>query len=148
VKIDRPESGRGRSSGAASGAQRRVNQVRSAFVDALADASRARPAGPSDADLEQVDRCAERLRQSPTMEHLLAYRAAIKSFLSQLLAAYRVEEIRGFNRFGRRSIAVLVRTIDARLEALAHSVLYKSQDTLALAAKLDDIRGLLIDHLR
>ena len=148
MKVDPAKPGRGRPARAGRGAPPRLNAGPSGFVEALNDAVSGRGERMTEADLETVDRCAAALRRSPTLENLRAYREAIRSFLARLLAAYSVEEIRGFNRFGKRSITVLVRVVDAELDELARMVLQRSQETLAIAAKLDDIRGILLDYIR
>jgi len=99
-------------------------------------------------DLEAVDRAAAALRSAPTLDNLRIYREAIRAFLAKALAAYQVDEVRTFNRYGKRSITYLVRIVDARLDQLARTVLANARDTLAIAVQLDDIRGLLLDCIR
>jgi len=56
--------------------------------------------------------------------------------------------VRSFNRRGRQTIAMLVRTIDKELDELGRLILAKVQDPLKIAAKIDDIRGLIFDYFR
>lgn len=125
--------------------QGRARAVPPVFREVLGDVTEDNAFGPDEADLEMVDRYAAALRESPTMDNLRQYREAIRSFLTGLLRAYSVEEIRGFNRYGRRSISTIVRTVDAKLEELALVVIHDAQKTLEIAARIDDIRGMLLD---
>lgn len=121
---------------------------RAPFAEALQEAEVERARANVQAGIESIDKAAQDLRDSPTMERLIAYKRAIHDVLSKLLDAYSVEELRGFNRFGKRTIHVLVRIVDEKLEELARLVLSNAQDALAIAARLDDIRGILLDSVR
>lgn len=148
MKIERSRGRKGAGSPVSVRSQGRAQPRGALFKTALSEAVSSREPFPTEADLEEVQKRAAALKQSPTLENLRVYREALGNFLARLLAAYSVEEIRGFNRFGKRSITILVRTVDAKLEELARLVLQGEQDTLKIAARLDDIRGLLLDYLK
>lgn len=100
-------------------------------------------------DLSSVDEAAKALKASPTLDNWRAYRDAVRAVLGEITkSAYRVEEIRSFDKRGRRTLAMLVMTVDQRLDELGRLILSGAQDSLAIAAKIDDIRGILHDHLR
>lgn len=101
-----------------------------------------------DGAIKSVDRAGRALKESPTIERLEAYKEAIREVLTELQKAYRVEELRGFSRYGKRTIHVLVRVVDESLDELARLVIARSQDTLRIAARIDDIRGILLDYRR
>lgn len=83
------------------------------------------------------------------MENLRRFKDVVRSLLKKVLEnAYVVEEVRSFNRRGRQTIAMLVRTIDKELDELGRLILAKVQDPLKIAAKIDDIRGLIFDYFR
>lgn len=83
------------------------------------------------------------------MANLRRFKEVVRSLLKKVLDnAYVVEEVRAFNRRGRQSVAMLVRTIDKELDELGRLILAKAQDPLKIAAKIDDIRGLILDYLR
>lgn len=97
---------------------------------------------------EPVEAAAQALKRAPTLENLAAYKQAMKEFLSRILQqAYLVDHVRTFRR-GRPSVSVLVRTIDAQLDELARLVLAQTRDALAIAAKIDEIRGIILDYFR
>lgn len=98
---------------------------------------------------QSVEEAARALKDSPTLENLIAYKRAIHDFLTRVLSsAYAVEHVRTFTRRGRPTISVLVRTVDERLEELAREVLGASKDATAIAAMIDDIRGIILDYFR
>lgn len=147
MKVERSRGRKGSLSGSFPTSER-VAPNEPVFQEVLGETIARRRVDLMDVDLETVDRYAAALRESPTMKNLRNYREAIRSFLSALLDAYAVEEVRGFTRYGKRSISILVRTVDAKLEELALTVLHNAQDTLEIAARIDDIRGLLLDYMR
>lgn len=80
------------------------------------------------------------------MANLKSYKAAVRSFLKQVLnATYEVSERRFIDRVGRRRLFIIVDRIDEQLEQLTQMVIDKQDTTLDLASKLDEIRGLLLD---
>jgi len=136
---------------APTGSERRQHQpstARASFADLLHQAEVDEARANLQAGLEMIDRAAHALRDSPSLETLNQYKKAIRDVLAPLLAAYSVEELRGFNRYGKRTIHVLVRIVDEKLDELARLVLSNAQDALAIAARIDDIRGILLDWLR
>lgn len=121
---------------------------RAAFADALREIEVSQAHQRAEAGIESIDRAAALLRNHPTRENLELFKGAIRDVLSALLQAYEVETLTGFSRLGKRTIHVLVRTVDQELDELARLVLSKAHDSLAIAAKIDDVRGLLLDFLR
>lgn len=121
-----------------------------AFLEALQAAEAVSgTAPPGDAGLEPVEAAARALKESPTFENLVAFKQAVKEFLSSVLEkAYVVHHVRSFSRRGRPSVSVLVRTVDEKLDELARLVLAGTRDAMAIAAKIDDIRGILLDYFR
>ncbi|HKM17926.1 MAG: YaaR family protein [Firmicutes bacterium] len=99
-----------------------------------------------DAALETIDLLGKKLRGQPTLANLKSYKAAVRSFLKQVLnATYEVSERRFIDRVGRRRLFIIVDRIDEQLEQLTQMVIDKQDTTLDLASKLDEIRGLLLD---
>lgn len=96
--------------------------------------------------LAEIDQLGKILRDKPTLVNLKTYKAAVRSFLKQVVnQVYDVEQRRFVDRQGRRRIYLLVAKIDSKLEQLAQVILSKQDKTIDLASKLDEIRGLLLD---
>lgn len=99
--------------------------------------------------LSDLDAAAERLRSEGTLEALAAYKQALKAAVEDALRrAYRVQAETGFARGGRRRLLYVVRIVDAKLEELTRLLLARERDNLAIAARLDEVRGLLLDLYR
>jgi len=99
-----------------------------------------------DSALETIEELGKKLRAQPTLANLKTYKAAVRSFLQQAInGSYELSERRFIDRLGRRRLFVVVAKIDEQLEELTRMVLDKQDSTLELAAKLDEIRGLLLD---
>ncbi len=106
--------------------------------------------GNSDEDLEivleNIDQLGKKLRDKPSLLNLKNYKAAIRGFMhASLKDTYTVDHKNFVDRFGRRRIYLLVAKIDAELEKLTEMILQEQDSTLELTAKLDEIRGLLLD---
>lgn len=99
--------------------------------------------------LEEVDRAAEALQRSPGDRTLFDYRQAVRKLLQLALpGSYRVERQTRMDARGVRRLQVLVRRVDEELDRLATEVLARQRDVLAIAARLMEIRGLLLDLVR
>lgn len=142
--------GRSPSVSTAKGEARRSVEVRQgAFLRALEAAETAAMHRDFEEGFQSVEEAARALKQSPTLENLHAYKRAIHDFLTKVVSgAYTVEHMRTFTRKGRPAISVLVRTVDERLEQLAREVMSASKDATAIAAMIDDIRGIILDYFR
>lgn len=130
-------------------AKRGVELRHGAFLDALQAAETKVINQDIHRDFESVEAAARALKDSPTLDNLNAYKRAIHEFLQRVISgAYSVHHVRSFSRRGRPVVSVLVRTVDEHLEELARHVLADSKDATAIAAKIDDIRGILLDYFR
>jgi len=92
-----------------------------------------------------IDEQANRLATLRTMEELVRYRERIRTFLQTVVnSALAVEPVRGTDRRRLRQL-YLVEQVDELLLKLADEVLNKEVPRLAILARLDEIRGLLIN---
>jgi len=98
-----------------------------------------------DEQLLAIDEQANRLATLRTMEELVRYRQRIRAFLQTVVSsALAVEPVRGADRRRLRQF-YLVERVDELLLQLADEVLNKEVPRLAILARLDEIRGLLIN---
>ncbi|NLG68664.1 MAG: YaaR family protein [Firmicutes bacterium] len=120
-----------------------------AFSTALVEADRRRYQEALQLALEQVERAGDALRRSPGESTLFAYRQAVRRFCQLALArTYAVDRQLRVDPRGGRRLHVVVRKVDEALDQLAREVLQGQRAALAVAARLDDIRGLLLDLVR
>lgn len=96
--------------------------------------------------LEKIDAQSAALKRSPTPDGIKRYRQLVKEFMKEPLNdAYHLDTKAKWDRMGNRREFVIVKKINQALEELIDSVVGQSQEQLNLIAKLDEIRGLLID---
>ncbi|MBO8142558.1 MAG: YaaR family protein [Firmicutes bacterium] len=99
--------------------------------------------------LAEVDQAAAQLKASGSLEALRAYKEALSRAVAAAVGRmYRVETETGFARGGRRRLLYIVRVLDLRLEELTRLLMAREKDNLAIVARLDEIRGLLLDLYR
>lgn len=123
---------------------RRLNVVHSPFLETLQEKNEEKI--DLDLALENIDKLGKQLRDKPTLINLKNYKTAVRAFLQEAVkTAYAVTEQRFVDRFGRRRMFLLVAKVDEKLEELTRMVLNQQDNALNLAAKLDEIRGLLLD---
>lgn len=140
--VGTPRRGGGRTGGT-------VEAPARTFSTELVEADRRRHREELQRALDEVQRAGDALRRSPGEATLFAYRQAVRRFCHLALAhTYAVDrQLRPDPRGGRR-LHVVVRKVDEALDRLAREVLEGQQSTLAVAARLDEIRGLLLDLVR
>lgn len=120
--------------------------VQGAFRAALYAADDEIIRGELDQLIAEVDRSAAELRRWRGKAQLEAYKRAVRAFVQTALEKmYRVESDMRFDVRGNRVRSVIVQAIDAHLEELTEEILHGSGSVLSLAARLDEIRGLLLD---
>ncbi len=104
------------------------------------------PAAGWDQLLSQVDEAAKKMLTQPSMETLRSYRAAVRDFLKEAIpGSYRMKGESRWDRRGNRRLFCVVQKINQKLEELTAAVLQKNAKPMELMAKVDEIRGLLVD---
>jgi hypothetical protein len=79
----------------------------------------------------------------------LKYKDLVQEFMKQVMERlYRVKEVLGRRFVDQQKIYIIVEKVDKALDALTEEVLSSQANSLSVAAKLDDIRGMLIDLYR
>ena len=97
----------------------------------------------------------ELLKQNPVEENIRRFRKAITNFLKFVESqCYEVEgeivNIRvkvGNIRVPKTKVYSLIKVVDEKLDNLAADILFNQKDQIALAAKVNEISGLLVDIL-
>lgn len=96
--------------------------------------------------LEQVDHYARRFKESPTYYNLVKYKEVVRAVLRALIEkSMRVDEHSFLDHRGRRRLFILIRSVDDKLEELTRLFLRNQLSGLELVARLDEIRGMLLD---
>ncbi|MDR1439381.1 MAG: YaaR family protein [Clostridiales bacterium] len=96
--------------------------------------------------LERIDQQAAKLADRLDIGELKRYRSLVAEFIDiSVRHSSQYEKEQTLDARGRRRIFGIVKKIDAELETLAREVLKGQKDNLGVLAKLDDIRGMLVD---
>lgn len=94
--------------------------------------------------IERIDAHARRLLKHPIPGEVAAYREAVRRFMKE--ASERLGK--ADKRTDRRNrTLVILREVDAKLARLVEDVLAGQTDSMALAASINELRGLLMDLL-
>ena len=111
------------------------------------------PAARTPMDLQQeaerVSAAGEELARTLHLKHLQTYQELVREFLTAVVTqAYRLRRDVGRDRRGRSRVFQIVLQVDQALADLAQAVLAGEQARLQILARLDEIRGLLVDLYR
>lgn len=99
-----------------------------------------------DAYLQEITAQGQRLSQTPTYAELKAYRTLISKFLGEAVGQmYAVDSQAGWDRHGRQKMYTTIKNIDHELSALTEDIRQGQERQISIAARLDGIRGMLID---
>ena len=96
--------------------------------------------------LERIDIQAQKLSERLDIAELKRYRTLVTEFIDLSVrhsSEYQKEHT--LDGKGRHRIFGVVKKIDAELENLTREVLKEQKDYIGVVAKLEDIRGLLVD---
>ena len=96
--------------------------------------------------LEQIDAQSSILKNSATPQGIKRYRQLVAAFMKEALGdSYQLTQECHWDRSGNRKTFVTVKRINQDLEELVDSVVNQEKKQIDRVAKLDEIRGLLLD---
>ncbi len=99
--------------------------------------------------LDDVHSSGERLKNRPFPEEIKQYKRAVRNFLHYIVEnGFIIEEQISGTNILRRKKFTLVQVADKKLEQLAAGILAGQHDQLEILAKVDEIKGILIDLMR
>jgi hypothetical protein len=116
------------------------------FAAAFLDATQATLTRALDTIMDELGRQGEKLAGSQNFDELGKYKALVKEFMfkaTQGIGKLKLTDGGSQGRSGK--VHVILQKVDAGLEELTREVLAKQSTPLALLARLDQIRGLLLD---
>jgi uncharacterized protein YaaR (DUF327 family) len=123
-----------------------VGRKGGAFLDALHDREKSHTAENLEKLMANVDETAKKLLADRSKANLRAYREAVRNFMKEAVGgSYRMKGERRWDRRGNTRILYLIERVNQNMEEVAAMVLQEQADAMAVMAKLDEIRGLLID---
>jgi uncharacterized protein YaaR (DUF327 family) len=96
--------------------------------------------------LKKIDEQSVKLQKNPSVEGIKHYRKLVGEFLDEALGhSYSVETDTKWDRGGNRREFIIVKKVNQSLEDLLEAVVNQEKKQFDLVAKLDEIRGLLVD---
>jgi uncharacterized protein YaaR (DUF327 family) len=96
--------------------------------------------------LTKLDEQSAALKKSPSIAGIRQYRQLVKEFMEEALAnSYQVESGVKWDYSGNRRQYVIVKNINQSLEEITEVFLNQEKAQIDLVAKLDEIRGMLVD---
>jgi len=123
-----------------------ANGKQSAFMDTLKDTDSENRRQACDQILHQINSMSEELKKAPTPSGIKKYRRLVASFIKEAMSqTYQLNEETHWDRSGNRKSLVTVKNINKALEELTDEVMNREKKQIDLVAKLDEIRGMLLD---
>ncbi len=123
-----------------------INSKQAAFIDTLKETDNERRRQACDELLRQIDSVSENLKKAPTPNGIKKYRRLVASFIREAMnQTYELNEETHWDRSGNRKSYLTVKNINKALEELTDEVMNKEKKQIDLVAKLDEIRGMLLD---
>lgn len=96
--------------------------------------------------LDTLDELGARLSQTFSFEDLLVYKKLLGGFLEDSLTQiYGLKKETGWSAAGRPKLYQRIELLNQEVEELTQIVLKKQGDCVQILAKLDSIRGILVD---
>ncbi len=96
--------------------------------------------------LKKIDSQSEFLKKGLTPSGLKRYRELVSAFMKEAITkSYLVEEATHYNRYGWAKNDLLVKKINQNLDEIMEQLVRREQSTIELVARLDEIRGWLLD---
>ena len=98
--------------------------------------------------LDEISELGEKVKQNPAFGIVKEYKAAVKSFMKFVVDnSLSVDEKVSSPNIMRQKKFTLIKIIDSKLDKLAAGILLNQKNTLDILAKIDEIKGLLVDLL-
>ena len=123
-----------------------INTRQAAFIENLKESDSVRRHQACDELLRQIDSVSKSLKKAPTPNGVKKYRRLVASFIREAMShTYELNEETHWDRSGNRKSYLTVKNINKALEELTDEVMGREKKQIDLVAKLDEIRGLLLD---
>ena len=116
------------------------------FAAALFEATQATVSRALDQIMDELGRQGEKLAASQNFDELGKYKELVREFLAKATQGMATLQLTDGGSQGRSGkVHVILKKVDLELEALTRDVLARQATPIAILARLDQIRGLLLD---
>lgn len=99
--------------------------------------------------MEEIVMQGDKIVKRMDVRDMRRYRTLIKDFMNEIVNRLPIKFSREnfLDRRGRHRVYGIIRLVDEKLDELAQALVSEECDKIAILAKVDEIRGLLLDIL-
>ena len=99
-----------------------------------------------DVMMQEITMQGKKLGKRMDVRDMKMYRRLIKEFMNEIVnRSHKFSRENFLDRRGRHRVYGMIKRVDAALDELAGELIKEEKDALAILAKVDEIRGLLLD---
>lgn len=96
--------------------------------------------------MEEIVMQGDKIVKRMDVTDMKKYRALIKEFMNEIVnRSHKFSRENFLDRRGRHRVYGIIRLVDEKLDELAQELVKEECDKIAILAKVDEIRGLLLD---
>lgn len=98
--------------------------------------------------MEEIVMQGDKIVKRVDVRDMRRYRTLIKDFMNEIVnRSHKFSRENFLDRRGRHRVYGIIRLVDEKLDELAQALVSDECDKIAILAKVDEIRGLLLDIL-
>lgn len=98
--------------------------------------------------MEEIVMQGDKIVKRMDVRDMRRYRTLIKEFMNEIVnRSHKFSRENFLDRRGRHRVYGIIRLVDEKLDELAQALVSEECDKIAILAKVDEIRGLLLDIL-
>ena len=98
--------------------------------------------------MEEIVMQGDKIVKRMDVRDMRRYRTLIKEFMNEIVnRSHKFSRENFLDRRGRHRVYGIIRLVDEKLDELAQALVSDECDKIAILAKVDEIRGLLLDIL-
>lgn len=96
--------------------------------------------------MKDITEQGEKIVKHMDIKDMRKYRQSVKEFMNEIISrSHKFSRENFLDKRGRHRVYGIVKLVDKNLDELAEELIKDEKDHLAILAKIDDIRGLLLD---
>ena len=98
--------------------------------------------------MEEITMQGKKLGKHMDVRDMKHYRALIKEFMNEIVSrSHEFKRENFLDKKGRHRVYGMIKLVDNKLDELAQELIRDEKDHLTILAKVDEIRGMLLDLL-
>lgn len=113
------------------------------FSDSFNQTNRSKTKEELEAYIKEIKTTGERLAVTQNYTDVIKYKQVIKGYLKSIVDY--VYDLNKNDSFWDKNYLTTVKTVNEKLEKITKELIYEQKENIDVAAKIDEINGLLID---